>query len=127
MRSACDHARSRNRRGVSENRDQVAVASGFDPQHSEAILGVVNGDAIAGAGQDLGRHARFGRLRHHCKMNKKTRHATGLSGPGSRLAEYFDSSGVGRGIGTRFRGDACGRCVPHRDDLRLILFNNKEV
>jgi Protein of unknown function (DUF1488) len=36
-------------------------------------------------------------------------------------------TGAVRGIETRFRRDACGRCVLHRDDLRLTLFNNKEV
>lgn len=58
-------------------------------------------------------------------------HGLSINGPAFdqpvRLAEYFDSSGAGREIGTRFRSGACSRCVPHRDDLRLILFNNKEV
>jgi hypothetical protein len=58
-------------------------------------------------------------------------HGLSINGPAFdqpvRLAEYFASSGAGRGIGTRFRGGACSRCVPHRDDLRLILFNNREV
>jgi hypothetical protein len=58
-------------------------------------------------------------------------HGLSINGPAFdqpvRLAEYFDSSGAGREIGTRFRSGACSRCVPHRDDLRLILFNNNEV
>jgi len=61
----------RDHRGMAENRDQVALASGLDPQHAEAVLGIVKGDAIDESGQRLGWRARFRRLHHPCKMNKK--------------------------------------------------------
>jgi hypothetical protein len=35
---------------VTEHGDQVALAAGFDPQHAEAVLVVVEGDALDQAG-----------------------------------------------------------------------------
>jgi len=52
-----DELAGRDHRGVTENRDQVALAAGFDTQDAEAVLSVVKGDAIDEAGQNLGRRA----------------------------------------------------------------------
>jgi hypothetical protein len=41
------------------------------PQDAEAVLGVVQRDAVDQAGQDLGWRARFGWRHHHPKMNRK--------------------------------------------------------
>jgi hypothetical protein len=43
---------------VTEHGDQVALAAGYDPQYAEAVLVVVEGDALDQAGQDLGRTRR---------------------------------------------------------------------
>jgi hypothetical protein len=41
---------------VTEDRDQVAVSTSFDPENAEAILGIVERDALDKARQDfLGR------------------------------------------------------------------------
>src|ERR1700730_11047345 len=53
---SCDHCR------VTEDGDQVALAAGLDAQHAEAVLVVVEGDALDEAGQDLGWGARLRRL-----------------------------------------------------------------
>jgi len=41
-----DELACRNHRGVAENRDQVALPTGFDTQDAEAFLRVVEGDAL---------------------------------------------------------------------------------
>ena len=41
---------SRDHRPVTENSDQVALAAGFDAQHAEAVIFVVEGDALDEAG-----------------------------------------------------------------------------
>jgi hypothetical protein len=41
------------RGGMAENGDQVAVATRLDPEHAEAVVGVVEGDALDQAGEDL--------------------------------------------------------------------------
>jgi hypothetical protein len=51
-----DHGR------VAENRYQVTLAAGFDPQREEPVLCVVKGDALYQSGQNLGRRARPGYL-----------------------------------------------------------------
>jgi hypothetical protein len=38
-----DELTGRDHRGVAEDGDQVALAAGFDTQHAEAVLGVVEG------------------------------------------------------------------------------------
>ena len=52
-----DELAGRDHRSVAENRDQVALPAGFDAQDAEAVLRVVEGDALDEAGQDLGRDA----------------------------------------------------------------------
>jgi hypothetical protein len=41
-----DELAGRDHRSVAEDGDQVALAAGFDPQHAEAVLVVVEGDAL---------------------------------------------------------------------------------
>jgi len=41
--------------------DEIALATGFDPQHAEAVVGVMEGDAVDQARQDLRRARRQGR------------------------------------------------------------------
>jgi len=65
-----DEFASRDHRSMPDDGDQIALSAGFDTQHAEAVLGIVKGDAIDQTGQDLGWSGRFGRLHHHCKMNK---------------------------------------------------------
>jgi len=52
---------------MAEDGDQVALTAGFDPQHAEAVLGVVKGDALNQAGQNL-RRAYPRRLNHRVIM-----------------------------------------------------------
>ena len=40
---------------MADHGDQVALAARLDPQHAEAVLGVVEGDPLDQAGQGLGR------------------------------------------------------------------------
>jgi len=47
-------------RGMADEGDEIALAAGFDPQHAEAILGVMEGDAVDQAGQNLRRAYRQG-------------------------------------------------------------------
>jgi hypothetical protein len=66
-----DELAGRDHRRVAENRDQVALAAGFDAQHAEAVLFVVEGDALDEAHEDLGWRARPRCLRHHSMMKMK--------------------------------------------------------
>jgi hypothetical protein len=59
----------RDHRGVAENGDQVALPTRFDPQDAEAVLRVVEGDALDQTGQNLGWRARPGWLHHRRRMN----------------------------------------------------------
>jgi hypothetical protein len=59
---------SRDHRCVAEDGDQVALAAGFDAQHAEAVLIVVEGNALDEAGEDLGWRARPRCLPHHGMM-----------------------------------------------------------
>jgi len=43
---ALDELAGRDHRRVTKNRDQVALAAGFDAQHAEAVLLVVESDAL---------------------------------------------------------------------------------
>src|SRR5712671_4192979 len=53
---------NRDHRRVAEDGDQVALPAGFDAEHAEAVLVVVEGDALDEAGQDLRRtHRRCAR------------------------------------------------------------------
>src|SRR5271169_2511103 len=58
----------RDHRRVAEHGDQVALAAGFDAQHAEPALFVVEGDTLDEAGQDLGWRARPRCLRHQGMM-----------------------------------------------------------
>ena len=40
--------------GMPDDRDEIALASGFDAQHAEAIVGVMERDAVDQPSQDLG-------------------------------------------------------------------------
>ena len=53
--------------------DEIALAAGFDTPNAEAILGVVERDAVDQPSQDLGRGARPGWLYHRGKMNAEIR------------------------------------------------------
>ena len=53
-----DELAGRDHRGVADDGDQVALAARLDPQHAEAVLGVVEGDPLDQPGQGLGRWAR---------------------------------------------------------------------
>jgi hypothetical protein len=68
-----DELASRDHRGVAEDGDQVALAAGFDTLDAEAVLVVVEGDALDQTGQDLGRGARPGWPHHPRKMNVENR------------------------------------------------------
>jgi hypothetical protein len=41
-----DELARRDHRGVPKDDDQIALAASYYPQHAEAVLGVVKGDAI---------------------------------------------------------------------------------
>jgi hypothetical protein len=57
--STClDELAGRDHRGMANEGDEIALTAGFDPQHAEAILGIVERDAIDQAGQDLRRARR---------------------------------------------------------------------
>ncbi len=56
---------------MTEDGDQVALTAGFDAQDAEAVLVVVEGDALDEAGQDLGWRARLWCLRHQGMMEIK--------------------------------------------------------
>jgi len=47
-------------RGMPDEGDEIALASRFDAQHAEAVVGVVEGDAVDQAGQNLRRAYRQG-------------------------------------------------------------------
>src|SRR5262249_22226548 len=49
-----DELAGRDHRCVTEDGDQVALATGFDAQHAEPVLFVMEGDALDEPGQDLG-------------------------------------------------------------------------
>ena len=50
---ARDPLPGRHHGGVADNRDQVAMPPRPGPQHAEAVLGIVEGDALDQPGQDL--------------------------------------------------------------------------
>ena len=66
-----DELASRDYRCVTEDGDQVALAAGFDAQHAEPVLFVMEGDALDEPGQDLGWRARARDLLHHGMMEMK--------------------------------------------------------
>jgi hypothetical protein len=56
--STClDELASRDHRGMTDEGDEIALASSFDTQNAEAVLGVVERDPIDQPSQDLGRGA----------------------------------------------------------------------
>ena len=79
-----DELAGRDHRGMAEDGDQIALAAGFDPQHAEAVLGVVERDALDQAGQNLGWRARPWRLRHRAIMR--------ISAPGRYRSETNDET-----------------------------------
>src|SRR5262249_20416334 len=52
-----DELAGRDYRGMAEDGDDIPLTAGFDPQDAEAVLVVVERDALDEAGQDLGRSA----------------------------------------------------------------------
>ena len=54
---------------MSDDGDEIALATSFDTQNAEAVLGVVEGDAVDQPSKDLGRGARPGWVYHRDKMN----------------------------------------------------------
>src|ERR1700730_18224042 len=56
---------------MAEHGEQVALAAGFDAQHAESVLIVVERDSFDEPGQDLGWRARPGCLRHQGMMETK--------------------------------------------------------
>ena len=73
----------RDHRRMTEDGDQVALAAGFDEQHAEAVLLVVEGDALDEAGQNL-RRTHHRRARHSGMMEIKI------------LERYRDGAGTAR-------------------------------
>ena len=72
--SAClDELAGRDNRGMTDEGDEIALAAGFDTQNAEAVLGVVERDAVDQPRQELGRSARPGWLYHRDKMNAEIR------------------------------------------------------
>ena len=54
----------RDHRGMADEGDEIALTASFNPQHAEAVLGVMEGDAVDQAREDLRRtHRRY--LRHY--------------------------------------------------------------
>jgi hypothetical protein len=53
--------------------DEIALASRLDAQHAEAVLGVVERDAVDQAGQNFGCRACPGWLYHLRRMNVEIR------------------------------------------------------
>ena len=39
--------------GVADDRDQIAMAASFCPQHAETVLAIMEGDTLDQAGQDF--------------------------------------------------------------------------
>ena len=58
----------RDHRGVANEGNEIALAAGFDTQNAEAVLGVVERDAVDQARQDL-RRARRRCPRHPAMMD----------------------------------------------------------
>ena len=54
---------------MAEHGDQVALAARFDTEDAEAVLGVVEGDALDQTGQNLGWRACPGWLHHPGMMD----------------------------------------------------------
>ena len=52
-----DELAGRDHRGMADDGDEIALAAGFDAQHAEAVLGVVERDPVDQPSQDLGRGA----------------------------------------------------------------------
>jgi hypothetical protein len=58
---ACLHELAgRDHRGMANDGDQIALATGFDPWHAEAVVGVMEGNAVDQARQGLRRARRQG-------------------------------------------------------------------
>jgi len=68
-----DELAGRYHRRMADDRDRITLSAGFNPQHAEAILGVVERDAVDQPRQELGRGARPGWLYHRDKMNAEIR------------------------------------------------------
>jgi hypothetical protein len=58
---------------MADDGDQITLTASFDTQNAEAVLGVVEGDAVDQAGQNLGWRSRLGWLHHLRMMNRKIR------------------------------------------------------
>ena len=88
----------RNHRGVSDEGDQLALASRLDPQHAKTVLGVMECDAVDQAGQGICRACRYC-PRHSAMMNVK------LPGDQSCRSKSDRSRGHGRVLsGPRSQG-----------------------
>src|SRR5215467_9833194 len=59
-----DELASGDHRRVPDNGDQITLTSRLDAQHAEAVLGVMERDAVDQAGEDFGGSARSLCLRH---------------------------------------------------------------
>ena len=53
---------------MADEGDEIALAAGFDTQNAEAVLGVVESDAVDQPCQELGRAAYSCCVRHDCIM-----------------------------------------------------------
>jgi len=63
-----DELAGRDHCGVANDGDEIALAAGFDTQNAEAVLGIVERDAVDQARQDL-RRARRRCPRHPAMMD----------------------------------------------------------
>jgi hypothetical protein len=63
----------RDHSGVADDGDEITLTTGFDTQNAEAVLGVVERDAVDQSCEDLGWRARLGWLHHPRMMNRKIR------------------------------------------------------
>jgi len=65
-----DELAGRDHRGMANDGDEIALTAGFDTQNTEAVLIVVECDALDQTGQNLGRRTRPKWL-HHRGMNRE--------------------------------------------------------
>jgi hypothetical protein len=67
-----DELAGRDHRGMPDEGDEIALAASFDAEHAEAVLGIVEGDAVDQSCKDLrSAHRRY--LRHYPEIIGRSR------------------------------------------------------